>query len=83
MSSAVVMYTNNVNGGTDVTCKNVFSGKVSTRTLKIDPTQLLEWSLNPRTPIQRIFPQLSDSDREFLMTGMTDEDWDEVMGPEE
>lgn len=25
--------------------------------------------------IQRAFPQLSISDREFLLTGMTDEDW--------
>lgn len=28
--------------------------------------------------VQRAFPQLSDDDREFLLTGMTHEEWEEM-----
>jgi hypothetical protein len=33
--------------------------------------------------VQRVFPNLSPSDREFIMTGTTDEDWDYIFGSEE
>ena len=33
--------------------------------------------------IQQAFPCLSDSDREFLITGATDEDWKEMFPKEE
>lgn len=35
-----------------------------------------------REPIQDIFPNLSPSEREFLLTGYTDEDWKQIFGPE-
>lgn len=34
-----------------------------------------------REPIQDIFPNLSASEREFLKTGYTDEDWKQIFGP--
>jgi hypothetical protein len=33
--------------------------------------------------IQDIFPDLSASDREFILTGYTDEDWNKMFPPEE
>lgn len=32
-------------------------------------------------PIQRVFPQLTSSQREFILTGMTDEDWQALTSP--
>lgn len=44
-------------------------------------TWLEEGHKAPR--IQDYFPELSDSEREFLLTGITDEEWDEVFGKDE
>lgn len=33
--------------------------------------------------IQRVFPDLSNHEREFLMTGATPEEWDAIFGEEE
>ncbi len=53
-----------------------------TRTKEIDITQeqLAEY-LRSGTPIQKFFPHLSDSDREFILTGITDEEWDTLKEP--
>lgn len=32
--------------------------------------------------IQRVMPRLTASEREFIMTGYTDEDWDAILGEE-
>ena len=83
MPCAVFAYTHNINGGTDVTCKNIFTGKQATQTLPIDATQLLEWECNPRALVQDVFPGLTAAQREFLMTGMTAEEWDDLFGDKE
>ena len=33
--------------------------------------------------VQNAFPTLNADEREFIMTGTTPEEWDEMMGPEE
>jgi hypothetical protein len=33
--------------------------------------------------IQDVFPNLNSSEREFLMTGVTDEEWNRVFGEQE
>lgn len=38
----------------------------------------LKWTV-PGKAIQEAFPNLSASEREFLMTGITDSEWDEAM----
>lgn len=35
-----------------------------------------------RETIQDIFPNLSASEREFIKTGYTDEDWNYIFGPD-
>lgn len=45
-----------------------------TREIQITEEQYQNWLQN-REPIQNFFPFLSDDDREFLMTGITPEEW--------
>ena len=54
-----------------------------TRTKEIDVTedQLLAWEMGKL--IQDAMPQLSADDREFIKTGITGEEWDQVFGGSE
>ena len=65
-----------------ITMKSQMSGV--TRTLDIDMTQdqYDDWLMGDDL-IQHALPHLSDSDREFLMTGITDEEWDSLMSEED
>lgn len=49
--------------------------------LPITDQQLKRW-LEGRELIQNIMPELDNSQREFLMTGYTPEDWDKMFPPE-
>ena len=53
------------------------------RTLDLDFTaeQLAEWKNGAL--IQDAMPNLSPADREFVMTGVTDEEWSDEFGDEE
>lgn len=50
-----------------------------TRTLDIDVTQEQMDKWLSGTLIQNAMPQLSNADREFLMTGIIDSEWAELM----
>ena len=65
-----------------VTRVSAFTGKENTRELDITSEQLKLYERGG-VLIQRVFPNLSPSDREFIMTGITDEDWDAIFGDEE
>lgn len=52
-----------------------FSGKLNTLELEFDMKNYLAWS-ELGTPIQNAMPYLSADEREFLMTGITKEEWD-------
>ena len=54
------------------------TGKTRTRELDITSEQLASW--RGGTLIQEAMPQLSTSDREFVMTGITDKEWDTHLG---
>jgi len=60
-----------------ITKKSMFSGTAHTMDLPVTREQLDRWQGGEL--IQNVFPFLSPSEREFLMTGCTDEEWDEVM----
>jgi len=64
-----------------ITRKSMISGV--TRSLDIPITHSQIQNYNEGTTIQRAFPQLSPSEREFMMTGATDEEWDDAFGGEE
>jgi hypothetical protein len=57
-----------------------FTGETRERDLPITQEQLDAWLRGAL--IQDAFPQLSASAREFILTGMTDEEWDELFGDE-
>jgi len=53
------------------------TGLIHSRDIDVTPEQLAQLALPNRTAlIQHICPDLSPSDREFLLTGITDEEWD-------
>ena len=61
-----------------ITKKSPFTGKVQTRDLPITRERIVEWQ-NNNTMIQEAFPDLDASQREFLMTGITAEEWIEFV----
>jgi hypothetical protein len=52
------------------------TGKTHSREIDVTQDQLNEWEAG--AVIQRVMPHLSDSDREFLITGATQAEWDET-----
>ena len=55
------------------------SGITRTREIAITPAQLRELEDPQRQRlIQQICPDLSPADREFLLTGITDEEWKQM-----
>jgi len=63
-----------------VTKTSGFTGKEHTMDLPITPEELERWRSGAL--IQDVFPQLSADQREFLMTGVTKEEWDETFKDE-
>ena len=64
-----------------ITRKSVFSGKEHTKDLPITDEQWAAY--NSGTVIQKALPHLSADDREFILTGSTPEEWDEMFGEDE
>jgi len=58
--------------------KSPFTGKVNEREIDVSQRQLNSW--NSGTLIQNAMPNLSADDREFLMTGITPEEWNSAFG---
>lgn len=56
-----------------ITRRSPISGKVTTRDIEVSQIQLDMWIAG--TVIQKAMPLVSSADREFIMTGMVDEDW--------
>lgn len=52
-----------------------------TRTLDLPVTeeQLILWATTSAL-IQDVFPNLTDDQREFIVTGMTADEWDQIFG---
>jgi hypothetical protein len=64
----------------NVTKRSILSGVETTLNIDITPEQLLriENRMSTSELIQNIVPNLSLSDREFLISGITDADWDKM-----
>jgi hypothetical protein len=54
------------------------SGKEHVMDIDVTFAQMREW--NNGTLIQDAMPNLSDDEREFLMTGITPQEWEELFG---
>lgn len=61
-----------------ITKVSMFSGVAHTLDIPVTQEQLDDW--RGGTLIQNAMPNLSPDDREFLMTGMTPDEWEEMMG---
>lgn len=55
-----------------------FSGKIHTREIPVTEDQYLAW-LDGEL-IQHAMPNISADDREFIMTGITPEEWNQAFG---
>ncbi len=61
-----------------VTKRSPFSGKIHTLDVPVTQAQLDDW--NSGTMIQEAMPNVSPELREFLMTGITPEEWKKEFG---
>ena len=66
----------------EFTRKSMISGMFNTRDIPITHQEYDQY-LKDDILIQHRFPHLTDSEREFLLTGITDEEWDRVMAEHE
>jgi len=67
----------------EVTKKSIISGKTNTMELDISQEQLERWESVDKQLIQVAFPNLSSSEREFLMTGITPTEWNDTFGDDD
>ena len=66
-----------------VTMESKMTGKVNYMDIPVATERLNAFFNEERKGlIQNIFPELNAAQREFLMTGMTPEEWDAVFGEE-
>jgi hypothetical protein len=63
-----------------ITKKSSISGVIHSMDLDITPEQLQRWNTGEK--IQNVFPRLTADEREFLMTGITPEEWAETFSGE-
>ena len=61
-----------------ITRTSPFTGITRTKNILVTEDQLERWQRGER--IQNVMPYLSASDREFIMTGITDDEWDQAFG---
>jgi len=60
--------------------KSPLTGRWNAKDIDVTPEELRRWQSGEL--IQNVMPHLSPDDREFLMTGLTPADWDEMTGAE-
>lgn len=59
-----------------ITRKSMLTGIVRTRDLDVNEEQLYRFERGAM--IQDAFPHLSATDREFILSGITDDEWDQA-----
>lgn len=62
----------------EITRTSIFSGITRTKELDITEDEMLNYMNG--TLIQEAFPNLNEDDREFILTGTTAEEWDQMFG---
>ena len=62
----------------ELTKTSILTGKTSTMTLPITQDQLDLYN-NTKVNIQDVFPNLDSGQREFIKTGITQEEWDKLI----
>ena len=65
-----------------ITKKSTITKRVHTMDIPVDPNKYFSWDESePRTRplIQNYFPELTEDQREFILNGITPEEWEEFM----
>jgi hypothetical protein len=62
--------------------KSILTGVERTRNIPVNPEDLMIWEAG-FSNIQDAMPYLNDSDREFILSGITDDEWDEAFSEAE
>ena len=70
----------NFQGGFHVVRFNPFAGKNSSMNLQVTEEQL-DLYYNDKHLVQQVFPNLTNGEREFLMSGITPESWEKTFSP--
>lgn len=66
-----------------VTLTSMLTGAMHSRELDVDALALLAYmDGTDLRPVQQVFPQLSADECEFLITGITPDEWATLMGEE-
>ena len=65
-----------------ITKKSQLTGKQHTMDLDVTPEQITTYNEGVEL-IQNIFPDLDADEREFLMTGITNTEWNSAFGTDE
>jgi hypothetical protein len=65
--------------GTKVTRRSIFTQKLNTWELPVEMSRVEGW-LHGGSLVQNAFPDLGADQREFLMSGATPEEWDNIFG---
>jgi hypothetical protein len=60
---------------------SIFSGAIREREIAVTQEQLEQWAGGML--IQNAIPNLTKEEREFIMNGVTQEEWDEICKDEE
>lgn len=64
-----------------ITRKSPFTGRTHSMDLDITEEQLTQWENGEL--IQNVFPNLSADECEFIMTGITPQEWNATFGEED
>lgn len=64
-----------------ITRTSPVSGKTTTMEIDVTQSQLDSWESGQL--IQNAMPNLSEDEREFILTGITPEEWDSMFGEED
>ena len=67
----------------EVTKKSILSGKTNTMALDITQEHLDMYEEVGGLLIQAVFPNLSAGEREFLISGITPEEWNNTFGEDD
>jgi hypothetical protein len=65
-----------------ITRKSVITGIERTRDIPVNPEDYISWQKYDMS-IQDAMPYLSDSDREFILTGITSQEWNDAFAKTE
>ena len=61
-----------------ITRTSPLTGETATKEINVTPAQIVSWEGGEL--VQNAFPNSTPSEREFIKSGYTDFDWDEMFG---